>query len=338
MKNKNESIQTKQLIFREMIAHSKIFTVILLCLVMFASILVLTLPEDYSFVGLNKPVVGQEAPKTVYAAMEFTVPDTGKIARMRQECLDALPLYFFRDEARNSKLKEKCLFFVDEIGRRYKIEQHASKEKVYEALAEHTDWQQDIVSKVRSFTFAQNRYLYQKLLASQENRNTFLQAVYPLLDSGVMKAELRNQIGGERILSIVFDKINEMAPKKANEIYTPDMLSDILTTEILQYYNAGPEEKNIFRDSLCQVFVSLFDEGNVMDTAEVKQYNRQKQEQALLDFEKNLQAHPVEKVIAEDAVIIRKNAILTQEDIEVLTAYRQILQKESVQSVSWQRL
>ena len=287
MKSKNESIYTNHLLFRDMVAHSKIITAILLCLVIFASILVLTLPEEYSFVGMNNPVVGQEAPKTVYATMEFSVPDTAKEKAMRQEQLNALPLYYFRDDAANEKLKNGFQFFINEVGRRYKVDQNIAKEKVYDVLADHNEWQQKLVQQIRGLTAAQNRYLYQKFFASNENLNIYLQTVYPRLDSGLMNAEMRDKIDQSRNVSIVFDGVNEMAPKKAGEIFTPNILADILTGEALQYYGASGDF-SVFRENLQRIFVYLLDQGNVVYSPEAALYNEQKQKQAEQEFNKKL--------------------------------------------------
>ncbi len=328
---------SRKKVIRDTIAHSKIITTVLLCMVIVASILVLTIPQDHNFGGLNNPMVGQDAPKTIYASIEFKVPDNQKIAAMRKQVLDELPLYYFRDENDNELLKQKFYFFVTEIQRRYGIEKLLREGTSYEAPSEYSAWKQKLVEKIKTLSPRQTAYLYQKFLASNENLTSYLQYVYTILDSGIMPKAIRDEIRSGRQISVVFDSINEMEPKNVSEIQTPETLSEMLSAETVQYY-AQNDDKSDFRKNLQDIFSFIFDGGNVKDTPESNLYNRQKQQQALELFQASLKKDPVEKTIHPGDIIFKKNATLSKDDIETFIAYRKALNNQDVQSVSWQKL
>ena len=280
--------------------HSKVLGLFMLAFLWAICSLMLTLP---SLRPVNAPLIlGQQAPKTVFADFDFVYTDTEKTKKLREEARESVPLYFKITDSSFKQPQELLEEFFAAVAARAKAIKGKQK-----TLPENKNFGV-LLDKLDDPSL---NLVYQ-LIQNKTAREQFSKELMTTLSAGIFsKTEKNNYKVGQQIR--IIDSANrDRLPKAALLIPDPSEAAKQIVSVVLKYYSPGKE-----RDSLEKILSMAFkiiigEQGNLrLDSTMVAE----KQQEAV----KNVV--PVKVEVRKNDVIITMNQKITQKDLDCSTAY-----------------
>ena len=297
--------------------HSKVLGLFMLAFLWAICSLMLTLP---SLRPVNAPLIlGQQAPKTVFADFDFVYTDTEKTKELRQEAREAVPLYFKITDGTFKHPQEMLEEFFAAVGARANAIKNKQKtlpqNKNFGALLDKLD--------------DSSLNLVYQLIQNKTAREQFSKELTTILSAGIFSKNEKNNYKVGQQIRIIDSANRDRLPKAALLIPDPSEAAKQVVSIVLKYYSPGKE-----RDSLEKILSEAFkiiigDQGNLrLDSTMVAE----KQQEAV----KNVA--PVKVDVRKNDVIITMNQKITQKDLDCSAAYDKEYQNRLEETDSVQRI
>jgi len=297
--------------------HSKVLGLFMLAFLWAICSLMLTLP---SLRPVNAPLIlGQQAPKTVFADFDFVYTDTEKTKKLRQESREAVPLYFKITDSSFKHPQELLEDFFAAVAARANAIKNKQKtmpdNKNFGALLDTLD--------------DSSLNLVYQLIQNKTAREQFSKELKTTLSAGIFSKDEKNNYKVGQQIRIIDSANRDRLPKAALLIPDPSEAAKQIVSVVLKYYSPGKE-----RDSLEKILSDAFkiiigDQGNLrLDSTMVAE----KQQEAV----KNVA--PVKVDVRKNDVIITMNQKITQKDLDCSTAYDKEYQNRLEETDSVQKI
>ena len=297
--------------------HSKVLGLFMLAFLWAICSLMLTLP---SLRPVNAPLIlGQQAPKTVFADFDFVYTDAEKTKKLREEASESVPLYFKITDSSFRQPQELLEEFFAAVAARAKAIKGKQK-----TLPENKNFGV-LLDKLDDSSL---NLVYQ-LIQNKTAREQFSKELTTTLSAGIFSKNEKNNYKVGQQIRIIDSANRDRLPKAALLIPDPSEAAKQIVSVVLKYYSPGKE-----RDSLEKILSMAFkiiigEQGNLrLDSKMVAE----KQQEAV----KNVA--PVKVEVRKNDVIITMNQKITQNDLDCSTAYDKEYQNRLEETDSVQKI
>ena len=280
--------------------HSKVLGLFMLALLWAICSLMLTLP---SLRPVNAPLIlGQQAPKTVFADFDFVYTDTEKTKELRKEARGAVPLYFKIIGTAFQRPQELLEEFFSAVAARSTAIKNKQKKppqnKNFGTLLDELD--------------DSSLNLVYQLIQNKTAREQFSKELVTVLSAGIFSRNEKNNYKVGQQIRIIDSENRDRLPKAALQIPDPTEAAKQIVRVVLKYYSPG-KDRNSLKKILTAAFkIIIGPQGNLrLDSAMVAV----KQQEAV----KNVA--PVKIEVKKNDVIIAVNQKITQKDLDCSVAY-----------------
>ncbi len=315
-------------LLNDFLLHSKVVGGLLPMLLVTVSILVLMMPEESGYAGLKNPVVGQEAPQTVYAQCDFKIIDHERMKQLQRHAVDAVPLYYRRMDDSSSRISTQFQYFFEEIERRALAERQRNPYTETDAVA--AKGASGAFQAVKNLSESDFRF-FRRIQGEPETKKAVLQQIYDrILNEGILSRKEKDELpSGEQILifDVVQEKMREFAPRPVSAILAEQEAGRKAAQLLIpQFSMENAEEREAFQQRIAPVFAGFFSGGNLRASAEKTEEQRKKAAENIKPVHRNLQ---------NGDILIHKHTRITQADIQLLKEYRKTLEQQKGVKTSW---
>ncbi|MBS1370597.1 MAG: HDIG domain-containing protein [Lentisphaeria bacterium] len=275
-----------------------IFTLVMIWAI---SAVLLTISAQQHIEGVLNLVVGQQAPRTIIATMDFSYQDAEGTELEVRQAMEKVPLYFRIDAKSNNTIRRNFTMFFEAVGKRLSDEKAGRKYVSGGQLAEQLAASADpaLAEAVGEFMRSTNEY---KEFDSQLSR---------ILGRGILNRTLRDSLKVSQTLRVIDQEQRRWPAKNVTEQDDPQAVADRLSFGVLRTYTGGGREK-IGRE-LDALFLALIGpDGNLV--ADEKQYQEDRRRAA--DAVK-----PVMVAVSKGDLLVRRDQEVTPEISDKLKAF-----------------
>lgn len=280
--------------------HSKVLGLFMLALLWAICSLMLTLPSLRPVNALL--ILGQQAPKTVFADFDFVYTDTEKTKELKEEASESVPLYFkiigstFK---RPQKLLEEFFSVVAARSNAIKNKQKQLPEnKNFGTLLDELD--------------NSSLNLVYQLIQNKTAREQFSKELATVLSVGIFSRNEKNNYKVGQQIRIIDSANRDRLPKAALLIPDPSQAAKQIVKVVLKYYSPGKDRDSLEKILLAAFKIIIGPQGNLRFNSAMVAV---KQQEAV----KNVA--PVKIEVKKNDVIIAVDQKITQKDLDCSGAY-----------------
>jgi len=280
--------------------HSKVLGLFMLAILWAICSLMLTLPSLRPVNALL--VIGQQAPKTVFADFDFVYTNSERTKQLKKEASDNVPLYF-KISANTFMLPQKLLgeFFTSVAGRVNAIK---NKQKL-------PPQNKNFGTMLDELDAASLNLVYQ-LIQNKTAREQFSKELTAILSVGIFSRTEKNNYKVGQQVRIIDSANRDRLPKAALLIPDPSQAAKQIVKIALKYYSPGKGRDNLQKILLKSFKIIIGPQGNLrLDSNLVAQ----KQQEAIKDVT------PMKVEVQKNDVIIAMNQKITRKDLDCSGAY-----------------
>ena len=303
--------------------HSKVLGLFMLAVLWAICTLMLTLP---SLRPVNAPLVlGQQAPKTVFADFDFVYTDSEKTKQLREEARENVPLYLKISSSNFDLAQDRLKEFFAAVGSLANAIKNKQKD-----LPENKTF-----APVLTSLDAPSLNLVYQLIQNKTAREQLSSELRTVLSAGIFSRDEKNNFKLGQKVRIIDSENRDRLPKSALNIPDPKEASEQVVDVVLKYYSPGKDREQLHK-ILVQAFgIIIGSKGNLHLDSDMVAHKRQ-------EAVKNVS--PVKVEVKKNDVIIAMNQKITQKDLDCSIAYDREYQnrlketdsvKRIVQNLTW---
>ena len=276
--------------------------IFMLVMIWTVSAVVLTISAQQHIEGVLNLVVGQQAPRTIIATLDFSYQDAEGTELEVRQAMEKIPLYFRIDAKSNNTIRRNFSTLFEAVGRRLADEKAGKKfipaaGSLPDQLAAEASPQ--LVTALGDFMRSPNDY---------KEFNTHLSRI---LARGILNRSRRDALKVSQTLRVIDQEQRKWPAKNVTEQDDPHAVADKLAAEILHTYGGGAREQ--LDAALVKMLLALIgEEGNLV--ADEKLY----QEERRLAAD---EVKPVMVAVSKGDLLVRRDQEVTPEVSVKLKAY-----------------
>ena len=289
--------------FAEAIEGSPAPGIFMLVMIWAISAVLLTISAQQHIEGVLNLEVGQRAPRTIIATLDFSYQDADGTKQEAEREMEKVPLYYRIDAKSNNAIRRNFMTFFEAVSRRI-TDENAGRKYVPGALpAEQLAASADpaLVAALGEF------------LRTPGERNDFDTLLGRILGRGILSRSERDSLRVSQTLRVIDQEQRRWPVKNVTEQDDPQAVADRLAADVLNSYTGGNREK-IFRN-LNELFLQLLGpDGNLNSDEKLYQEELRRAADAV---------EPVMVAVSKGDLLVRRGEEVTPEISEKLQAFEQ---------------
>ena len=289
--------------FADVLEGSPAPGIFMLVMIWVISSVLLTISAQQHIDGVLNLVVGQQAPRTIIATMNFSYQDVEGTELESRQAMENVPLYFRIDAKSNNAIRRNFTAFFEAISKRL-TDENAGRKYVpggsaAEKLAASID--PELAAALGEF------------LRTTGERNDFDTLLGRILGRGILNREVRDSLRVSQSLRVIDQEQRRWPAKNVTEQDDPQAVAERLTADVLNGYTGGNREK-ITRE-LNDLFLTLLGpDGNLVADEKLYQEDRRRAADAV---------KPMMVAVSKGDLIVRRGQEVTPEISSKLKAFEQ---------------
>ena len=285
--------------------RSSFFAIVLLLLILGVSLYVVSAPHPVDILDLQKD---QKAPANIYADLDFEIEDLQKSNELADKQVEKEPDYYRIDQLETSRMRQRYQDLFTCARKREELEKRS------ESFRSEPD--NEIQLKIEKLdkptlsfllSIADNAALKQKLDGLLRN----------ILREGILNQELRQKLHGDTVIKII-DPSNRRHRMKAEKLFTQKTAARQIVDEMLRTYQS-PDLESI-RRHFYDILTAVFGKGNLSFDRKFTDSRKQEIRRSV---------GKIKKTVHQYDILLPKGKIVSEEDLRILSAYRDELEKHA---------
>ncbi|MDR0932125.1 MAG: hypothetical protein LBM70_03790, partial [Victivallales bacterium] len=275
-----------------------IFTLVLIWVI---SAVLLTISSQQHIDRVLNVLVGQRAPRTIIASMDFSYQDADGTELEVRQAMEKIPLYFRINAKQNNTIRRDFAEFFEAIGRRLSDEKSGRRFVPGGQLADQLAMSVDptVTKAIGEF------------MRSTDDYEGFKSLLIRILSRGILNRSVRDSLKVSQTLRVIDQEQRRWPAKNVTEQDDPQVVAEQLSEDVLQNYTGG--RKEIIQRKLSEVFLALIGEDGNLE-ADEKQYQE--------DCRRAAEAVvPVMVAVSKGDLLVRRGQEITHEISNKLRAF-----------------